>query len=251
MPLANLPPSSNPNSISILLPLFFVSTAAPSFPKNLLKNLKLTKNLTLDIRNSSIVPTWCPGCHDYIIYAGIQQALTRLNYPKEKIVLVFDIGCIGNMADFFHTYSIHSLHGRCVPTAAGVKLANPALTVIAVGGDGGVYGEGLSHLISLARLDIDVTVLVANNQLYSLTTGQASPTTPKGKKTKSTPLGVPSLPVDPIPLLRCVNPNAFVKSIDCQQPPEVVQNIVDSIRHPGFALLDLKQVCVTFGKQLL
>jgi 2-oxoglutarate ferredoxin oxidoreductase subunit beta len=154
------------------------------------------------------------------------------------------------MADFFKTYAIHSLHGRCIPTAIGVKLANPKLTVIALGGDGGVYGEGLNHLISAARLDIKITVLVANNHLYSLTTGQASPTTPKGSKTKSTPLGDPNIALNPVPLLQSVNPAVFAKHADCKNPPEVVAVIKDALAHPGFALVDLEQLCVTFGKQL-
>lgn len=199
---------------------------------------------------SKIIPTWCPGCHDYVVYAGIQQALAALDLPLENIVIVYDIGCIGNMADFLTTYGIHSLHGRCIPTAMGVKLANPKLTVLAVGGDGGVYGEGLNHLVSAARLNVNITVLVANNHLYSLTTGQASPTTPKGSKTKSTPLGDPNLAIDPIPFLKTVNPNIYVEHVDCHEPLKVVSAIKDAISQPGFSLLDLDQVCVTFGKQL-
>jgi len=121
----------------------------------------MTQNL-----RSSVIPTFCPGCNNFVLYAAIQQAITQLQIPKENIVLVFDIGCIGNMADFFSTYGIHSLHGRCISTAVGVKLANPKLTVIAIGGDGGIYGEGLNHLISAARFDADITVIVANNCFY-------------------------------------------------------------------------------------
>lgn len=199
---------------------------------------------------SSLIPTWCPGCHDYVIYAGIQQAITALNIPKENIVMVFDIGCIGNMADFFNTYGIHSLHGRCIPTAIGVKLANPKLTVIAIGGDGGIYGEGLNHLLSAARLNANISVLVANNHLYSLTTGQTSPTTPKGSHTKSTPKGAPSIALDPIPLLKTVNPDILALHVDCRQPVAVVEAIKKTLTTPGFGLVDLDQVCVTFGKQL-
>lgn len=205
----------------------------------------MTNNL-----RSNIIPTWCPGCHNFVIYAGLEQAITGLNLPLENIVIVYDIGCIGNMTDFFHTYGIHSLHGRCIPTAIGVKLANPKLTVIAVGGDGGVYGEGLNHLISAARLNIKITVLVANNHLYSLTTGQASPTTPKGSKTKSTPFGDLNLALSPIPLLNSVNPDVFAAHVDCRQPLEVTSAIKAAIANPNFSLVDLDQVCVTFGKQL-
>ena len=165
--------------------------------------------------------------------------------------MVFDIGCIGNMADFFSTFGIHSLHGRCVPTAVGVKLARPDLTVLAVGGDGGIYGEGLGHLIAAARANYNVTTIVANNFLYSLTTGQTSPTTPKNSQTKSTPLRNPNVPVDPTTLLKAANPEVLVNSLNGQNLSEVTKTLQSSIKHPGFSLLDLRQVCVTFGKQLL
>lgn len=203
-----------------------------------------------DSLKSNIVPTWCPGCYDYLMFLGIEQSLIQLNIPKEKIVVVYDIGCMGNMADFFDTYAIHALHGRSIPTAIGVKLANPELTVVVVGGDGGIYGEGLNHLLSYARSEIDITVVVANNHIYSLTTGQASPTSPKGSKTKSTPLGSINIPIDPVPLLKHVNPDVHALSVDGHNPPEIINGIKEGISHPGFSLVDLRQICVTFGKQL-
>ena len=204
----------------------------------------------IDNLKSKIIPTWCPGCYDFLMYVGLEQALKQLDVPKEKIVIVYDIGCMGNMADFFKTYAIHGLHGRCVPTAAGVKLANPDLTVIAVGGDGGLYGEGLGHLISTARSNVDINVFVANNLLYSLTTGQASPTTPQGSKTKSTPLGVTGIAIDPVALIHTVNPQAQALSVDGHNPMEVTASFKEAILHPGFSLIDCRQICVTFGKQL-
>ncbi|MFA6602397.1 MAG: thiamine pyrophosphate-dependent enzyme [Candidatus Shapirobacteria bacterium] len=195
-------------------------------------------------------PTWCPGCHNFLIYAGIRQAVATLNIPAKDMVFVYDIGCVGNMADNFSSYAIHSLHGRCVPTALGVRLANPKLKVVAVGGDGGIYGEGLNHLLATARANYPLTVLVANNQLYSLTTGQTSPTTPQGSRTKSTPLGSPSLPVDPITLINASNPNAFVKSVSGTDPKSVIDAISEALAFPGFSLVDIRQVCITFGKQI-
>lgn len=199
---------------------------------------------------SKVTPTWCPGCQDYVVFAGLQNALTKLELDQDKTVIVYDIGCIGNMADFVKGWGIHSLHGRSIPTAVGVKMANPELNVIAIGGDGGVYGEGLSHLIAAARLNIDITVIVANNQLYSLTTGQSSPTTPKGSKTKSTPKGVESVPVVPIELIKAVNPEALAQIVSCSEPLKVNEAIEKAIKHKGFDLLDLDQLCVSFGKQL-
>jgi 2-oxoglutarate ferredoxin oxidoreductase subunit beta len=206
--------------------------------------------LPTDNLKSGVVPTWCPGCHDYILYMGVEQAVKSLSVPKENIVIVYDIGCMGNMADYLKTYAVHSLHGRCVPTAVGIKLANPELTVIAVGGDGGIYGEGLNHLLSYTRSNVDITVLVANNLLYSLTTGQASPTTPKGLKTKSTPLGTINVPIDPVSLLKTANPDVDVVSVDGHAPMEVVAAVKAAIAHPGFSLVDVRQICMTFDKQL-
>ena len=199
---------------------------------------------------SKIAPTWCPGCHDYIIFAGLQQAIAALDCPKEDVVIVYDIGCVGNMADYLSVYGLHGLHGRCIPTAVGVKFANPKLKVIALGGDGGIYGEGLNHLIAAARLNLDVTVIVANNRLYSLTTGQTSPTTPKGTTTKSTPLGAPAASFDPLKILPATNSEILVKHVKCQQPLEVTAAMKEALNFPGFALLDLDQLCVTFGKHL-
>jgi len=199
---------------------------------------------------SKVTPTWCPGCQDYVIFSGLQNSLVKLGLDQDKTVIVYDIGCAGNMADFVKGWGVHSLHGRCVPVAVGIKLANPELNVIALGGDGGIYGEGLSHLIAAARLNIDITVIVANNQLYSLTTGQSSPTTPKGSKTKSTPKGVESVPVLPLELIRTVNPEALAQHVSCYEPLKVTEAIEKAIVHTGFDLLDLDQLCVSFGKQL-
>lgn len=199
---------------------------------------------------TKIIPTWCPGCDDYLMLMGIQQALIAHNLPTSKTVIVYDIGCAGNMADFVHTYAVHSLHGRSVAVAMGIKLFRPDLTVIVVGGDGGIYGEGLNHLIAAARANSDIKVLVSNNYLYSLTTGQASPTTPYGSKTKSTPLGVGNVPIDPVKLLKSVNENVWVENVAAKAIPLANKKIVEALAHPGFALLDIEQVCATFGKQL-
>lgn len=199
---------------------------------------------------SEITPTWCPGCQDYVIFAGLQNALIKLNLDQDKTVLVYDIGCIGNMADFVKAWGVHSLHGRCIPTAVGIKLANPELQVIAIGGDGGIYGEGLSHLIAAARLNIDITVIVANNHLYSLTTGQSSPTTAKGTKTKSTPKGVVSEALVPTELIKTVNKEAMAQYVSCNDAIKVNEAMEKAISYKGFFLLDFEQICVSFGKQL-
>ena len=196
------------------------------------------------------IPTWCPGCDDYLMLVGLQQALVALQLPSHQTVVVYDIGCAGNMADFVHTYAVHSLHGRSVPVAMGIKLFRPDLNVIVVGGDGGIYGEGLNHLITAARSNVDIAVLVSNNYLYSFTTGQASPTTPKGSKTKSTPFGVDNVAIDPVALLKTVNPDIWVEKVAAKEIQTANQKVQEAIAHNGFALLDIQQTCATFGKQL-
>ncbi len=200
---------------------------------------------------SQITPTWCPGCNNYLILGALQAALSASNIKPENIVFCVDIGCSGNMADFISTYTSHTLHGRSIPFAMGVKLANPKLTVVVIGGDGGIYGEGLNHLIAAARMNIDIKVVVANNQLYSLTTGQTSPTTPKGAKTKSTPLGNLNESIDPQKIIPAVSSQALVDTADSKNPLQLNQKVKQLMDHKGFALLDVQQVCVAFGKQLI
>jgi 2-oxoglutarate ferredoxin oxidoreductase subunit beta len=154
------------------------------------------------------------------------------------------------MADFLKTYATHTLHGRSIPMAMGEKIANPKLTVCVVGGDGGIYGEGLNHLIAAARLNIDITVFVSNNYLYSLTTGQTSPTTPKGAHTKSTPFGNLNEPIDVVKLLKTINPAVFVRSVDAKDIKEVNKNFKEALEFKGFSLVETRQECVAFGKQL-
>jgi len=199
---------------------------------------------------SNITPTWCPGCHNYLVFATLQKVFTDLKVNPNTLVMNYDIGCAGNMADFFKTYGIHTLHGRSIATAMGVKLANPKLTVAVIGGDGGIYGEGLNHLVAAARANIDIKVIVSNNFLYSLTTGQTSPTTPKGAHTKSTPTGNKNQPIDPIKLIKTVNPDVFAESVDAKDIPRLTDTIKRAFEFPGFALVDDIQECVAFGKQL-
>ncbi|MFA5827786.1 MAG: thiamine pyrophosphate-dependent enzyme [Candidatus Shapirobacteria bacterium] len=197
---------------------------------------------------TNIIPTWCPGCSNYLLSSGIQQTLTKLNVSTSDLVIAYDIGCAGNMADFINSFGAHTLHGRCIPFAIGAKVANPSLTVCAVGGDGGIYGEGLNHLIAAARMNIDITVFVANNHLYSLTTGQTSPTTAKGTKTKSTPLGAPGVPLDPVKLVKAVNPEVFAETVDSKDVGKLNELIESAMKFRGFSLLDTAQFCLAFGK---
>ena len=200
---------------------------------------------------SPITPTWCPGCNNFLLSAGLQSAFKALNYESHNLAIAYDIGCVGNMADFIQSYGIHALHGRTVPIAMGIKLANPKLTVCVVGGDGGIYGEGLNHLIAAARANSNIKVFVANNFLYSLTTGQTSPTTPKDAKTKSTPHGNLNHPLDAVALINTINPSVYARRVESTKIPELNKAIIEALKFPGFALLEITQFCAAFGKQLL
>jgi 2-oxoglutarate/2-oxoacid ferredoxin oxidoreductase subunit beta len=199
---------------------------------------------------SNITPTWCPGCHNYLVFATLQKVFADLKINKNTLVMNYDIGCAGNMADFLKTYGVHTLHGRSIAVAMGEKIVNPKLTVVVIGGDGGIYGEGLNHLVAAARANIAIKVIVSDNYLYSLTTGQTSPTTPKGAHTKSTPQGNINEPIHPIELIKTVNPNVFAQSVSATDIPKLTETIKKAFEFPGFALVDNLQECVAFGKQL-
>ncbi|MGD9129193.1 MAG: thiamine pyrophosphate-dependent enzyme [Candidatus Woesebacteria bacterium] len=196
---------------------------------------------------SPILPTWCPGCGNYAILAALKQALIQLELEMENVVLIFGIGCSGNMADFIKSYGFHALHGRGIANAIGVKLANHKLKVIVIGGDGDIYGEGLNHLIAAARGNHDITAIIHNNQMYSLTTGQSSPTTDKGTATKSTPTGVIEEAINPL-TLTLSSQASFVARAYAGNSAQLVQLIKEAINHEGFSLLDVLQPCPTFNK---
>jgi 2-oxoglutarate ferredoxin oxidoreductase subunit beta len=214
--------------------------------KPMSENSKPT-NFSLNDLNTTIKPTWCPGCGNFGIWGALKQTLTKLNLPLEKIALTYDVGCSGNMADFNRTYGFHALHGRAIPPAVGIKLANHDLTVIAIIGDGGCYGEGLTHYINPMRANHDLTVLIHDNHRYSLTTGQASPTTKKGDKTKSTPQGNLEEPLNPVSL--AISGGAtFVARGFAGDIPQLTQLISAGINHQGFAVIDILQTCPSFNK---
>lgn len=197
--------------------------------------------------NTSFPPTWCPGCGNWGVFDALKNALSQLNLNPSNIVVVADIGCSGNMADFLKVNMFHSLHGRALPVASGIKLANHKLHVIAVLGDGACYGEGLNHFINLMRGNHDITILVQNNYLYSLTTGQYSPTTPKGTITKSTPEGSIEQSLNPL-ALALVNHGTFVARGYAFEQKHLTSLIKDAIKHIGFSFIDILQPCITLNK---
>jgi len=192
-------------------------------------------------------PTWCPGCGDWGIGIAIKKALVELNYSPDQVVVVFGIGCLGNMNDFLNAYGFHSLHGRALPNAIGIKLANHKLPVIVVVGDGDCYGEGGNHFIHSCRGNHDIKVIVSDNRVYGLTTGQSAPTASKGYRSKSTPLGLIENPFNPIAL--ALNSGAtFIAQGFAGDINHLVLILKEAIIHKGFSLVNVLQPCVTFNK---
>lgn len=195
---------------------------------------------------SGQTPTWCPGCGGWIIFASLKSALTQLGYHPSAVFLTFDIGCSSNMGDFLNGYAIHGLHGRAIPTAIGMKLANHKMPVIAVMGDGGCYGEGGNHLLHACRGNHDITVIVFDNGVYGLTTGQVAPTAKKGFKSKSTPSGVIETPVNALSL--AISQGAtFVAQGFAGNQSQLAEIIKKGITHKGFSLINILQPCVSFN----
>lgn len=192
-------------------------------------------------------PTWCPGCGDWGIGVAIKQAFVQLGFSPSNLVVIFGIGCSGNMNDFLNAYAIHSLHGRAIPNAIGVKLANHKLPVVAVVGDGDCYGEGGNHLIHAARGNHDITVIVHDNGVYGLTTGQVAPTSQKGFKSKSTPSGIIEVPLNPL-ALALTQGATFVAQTFAGDTFHMIEIIKQAITHKGFSLVNILQPCVTFNK---
>lgn len=196
---------------------------------------------------SPIFPTWCPGCGDFGIWASLRQAITQLQIPEEKLVLVYGVGCSGNMADFNRVYGFHALHGRAIPNAIGIKLANHSLKVIVIAGDGDTYGEGLNHFLTAVRGNHDLTILVHDNQTYGLTTGQTSPTTQFGAKTKTAPIGNLEHPINPLALALSADATFAARGY-AGNIPHLTNLMVQAISHSGTSVLDVFQPCVTFNK---
>jgi 2-oxoglutarate ferredoxin oxidoreductase subunit beta len=181
------------------------------------------------------------------VLKSLKEALVSLNIPGHRVLVVSGIGCSSNLPGFIRAYGVHSLHGRALPVATGAKLANHRLHVVAVGGDGDGYGIGLSHVVHAARRNLDLTYVVMNNEVYGLTTGQASPTTMLDMRTKTTPRGCAEMPINPI-ALGIVSGATYVARAFSGDPKQMARIIAGGIAHRGFALIDCMSPCVTYNK---
>lgn len=191
-------------------------------------------------------PDWCPGCGDFGVLNSVRKVCSELGLRPHEILTVSGIGCSSNFPGYFNSYGMHTLHGRSLAVATGAKLANHELTVLVTGGDGDGYGIGGNHFLHTARRNIDLTYLVMNNQIYGLTTGQVSPTSREGMKTKSTPFGSVESPVNPITSAIMAGAT-FVARGFSGDPKHLTGLMKQAIMHRGFALIDIFSPCVTFN----
>ncbi len=189
---------------------------------------------------------WCPGCGDFGILTAIQTALMKLQIPSHRVAVVSGIGCSGKTPHYMQTYAFHTLHGRAMPSVTGLKLANPSLTVIGVGGDGDAYGIGAGHFVNGGRRNLDITYVVFNNDVYALTKGQASPTIQKGMKTKSMPEESITEALNPVALaLACGY--TFVARGYALDVKSLAELVAQGIQHRGSTLIDVLQTCPTYN----
>lgn len=190
---------------------------------------------------------WCPGCGNFAIVGAIKGALEELGMPQHQTVISSGIGCSSKLPHYVGTYGFEGLHGRTLPVASGIKLANHKLNVIAVGGDGDGYGIGSGHFVHIMRRNYDLVYIVHDNQIYGLTTGQASPTSQPGMKTKTTPYGVIETPFNPV-AVAITGGATFVARVFAGDAAHMKETLKQAIAHKGFALVDVFQPCVTFNK---
>lgn len=190
--------------------------------------------------------TWCDGCGDYGIWTALKRALVELNIPPHGVLLCYDVGCHGNMSDKLLGYRFHGLHGRVLPFAAGAKLANMNNPVLAFGGDGASFSEGIGHLVHAVRSNYPIVFVLHNNGNYGLTTGQASALTPQGQPMTASPNGIPEQTLPSMDFIFSLEPTFVARGFsgDIAQMSEILKA---AIRHRGFAFVDMLQACPTYN----
>ncbi len=202
--------------------------------------------LTAKDFKGNVEPDWCPGCGDFGVLNSLQRACAELGLKPHEILTVSGIGCSSNFPGYINAFGMHTLHGRSLAVATGAQMANHELTVIATGGDGDGYGIGGNHFTHTARRNVNITYIVMNNQIYGLTTGQVSPTSSVGMKTKSTPFGSVEFPLNPL-TSAIMNGATFVARGFSGDIRQLTSLMSQAIQHKGFALLDVFSPCVTFN----
>ncbi len=211
------------------------------------ETVKSSAQLVKEAYKGKVHPDWCPGCGDFSVLSALQTALFELGLQPHQVVVISGIGCSSNLPGFLNTYGMHTLHGRSLAVGTGVKLGNHDLKVICVGGDGDGYGIGGNHFLHTMRRNIDLTYIVMDNQIYGLTTGQTSPTSSKGMKTKSTPHGSVENAINPMPLAMIGGASYVARGFSGKQK-HLVDILKGAILHKGFSLVDVFSPCVTYNK---
>jgi len=197
---------------------------------------------------SDLKPIWCPSCGDFGVVSAIYKALARIGRPPHEIAFVSGIGCSSRIPGYTTAYGFNTVHGRALPIAQGIKLANPDLLVLVAGGDGDGFSIGGGHVPHAIRRNVDLTYILMDNQIYGLTKGQLSPTSPRGLKTASSSYGSLEQPVNP--LLYVLSYGAgFVAQGTPADMAGLADIIEEGIRYPGFAFINVQSPCVTFGQE--
>ncbi len=204
------------------------------------------KTLTMSDLKGKVDPDWCPGCGDFGVLAAVQKALVELQIPNHQVCTISGIGCSSNFPGYINTYGMHTLHGRALAVATGVKLANHGLTVLVAGGDGDGFGIGGNHFVHTMRRNVDLLYIAMDNQIYGLTTGQTSPTSRLGMKTKSAPFGNLEAPINPISIALAAGATFVARGFSGEQK-HLTELIKQGIEHKGFSFLDVFSPCVTYN----
>ncbi|MEF8853709.1 MAG: thiamine pyrophosphate-dependent enzyme [Haloarculaceae archaeon] len=192
-------------------------------------------------------PTWCPGCGDFAVNNALKKAMANIGKNPDEVLLCTGIGCSGKLNSYFESYGFHTIHGRSLPVARAAKLANPGVEVVAAGGDGDGYGIGGNHFMHTARENHDMTYIVFNNEIFGLTKGQTSPTSPKGHKSKTQPSGSAKDPVRPLSL-SLASGASYVARTAAVNPNQAAEILAEAVEHDGFAHVDFLTQCPTWNK---
>jgi 2-oxoglutarate ferredoxin oxidoreductase subunit beta len=205
-----------------------------------------TPKLTAAVFKGKVDPDWCAGCGDFGVLSSLQKVLAEMNIQPHDVVTISGIGCSSNLPGFINTYGMHTLHGRALAVATGVKMANHKLQVVVTGGDGDGFGIGGNHFIHTMRRNVDLLYVVMDNQIYGLTTGQTSPTSRKGMKTKSMPYGNVEEPINPISLALAAGATFVARGFSAE-PKHLMDLIKQGLEHKGFSFIDVFSPCVTYN----
>lgn len=205
------------------------------------------EQITVKSLESWVSPDWCPGCGDFGVLKSVKEALVEHQIQPQDVMVVSGIGCSSNLPGFIKANGVHSLHGRALAVATGIKLANMSLHVLITGGDGDGVGIGCAHFVHAMRRNLDLNYFMMNNEIYGLTTGQASPTTMMEVRTKTTPFGCVEMPINPV-ALSIVSGATYVARTFAGDQKHMSKVFADAIAHPGFSYVDCLSPCITYNK---